>query len=111
MEPKNNEAPAYLDLHQYVLNLMEELGAEGMEESKKNNFYNELMGQAGRRVMEAIVNSADPESLDETLEVDGHLKDIKEFVERWVERSPEAQLAIVNALDELRIEILGLIKR
>ena len=111
MESQKNEAPAYLDLNQYVLNLMKELDTEDMEDNQKQKFFNELLTQASHRVMEAIVQSADPESLDETLEVDGDQSNIKEFVEKWVERSPEAQLAILNALDTLRIEILGLAQR
>jgi hypothetical protein len=108
MNPQNNQAPTTLNLSQYVLNIMEALNTEGMDEEQKDKFYNELLEQASRRVMEAIVHSADPESLDETLDLDGNLTNFKEFIERWVERSPEAQLAILNALDEMRDEILGL---
>ncbi len=108
MDTQTNKTPTSLDLRQYALGLMEELGVEGMEEGQKDRFYNELLEQAGHRVMEAIVQNADPESLDETLDVDGDQSNLKEFVEKWVERSPEAQLAILNALDEMRDEILSL---
>jgi hypothetical protein len=109
MEPKKNQAPTILNLSQYVLNIMDELNTEGMEEGQKQKFFDELMTQASHRVMEAIIQNADPDSLDETLDLDGNQTNLNEFIERWVERSPEAQLAILNALDEMRDEILGFI--
>ena len=106
MDPQTNETPAYLDVNQFVLSLMEDLGTADMEEPQKSNFYNELVEQASKKIIEAVIAHADDESLDETLEIDGGTSDIGSFLEKWIERSPEAQMAILEALESFRNELM-----
>ena len=108
MEPDQNKAPAYLDLTSYVKNLMDTLGFNKAGEKEQDSMYSQLLEQASRRVLEAVINNADPESLDETLEMDGNTEKVSEFLEKWIERSPEAQLAAMDALTEFWNEMISL---
>ena len=108
MKPSQNQAPAILDLPSYVQNLMDALGFEKAGTKEQDAMYGELLEQASRRVLEAVISNADPESLDETMEMNGNTEKVSVFLEKWIERSPEAQLAAMDALTEFWNEMLSL---
>ncbi|MCK5613651.1 hypothetical protein KAR91_67925 [Candidatus Pacearchaeota archaeon] len=83
----------------YIDSLMEEIGFKNTKESEKEAMREGLEKQLSYLITNAISLCVEPEQMDETILNYGNLEDIGEFIENLVAISPEAQLAIMETLD------------
>lgn len=111
MDEKNTPSPAYFDPDAYISSLMGAIGFEDASDSEKDELYELLLEQMNRIVLNAISKSVDGEQLDEALVNEKNNDDLSQFVRRLVKNSPEAQIAVVEALDSFYEQSLDAHKR
>ena len=89
----------YFDPDAYIESLMKDLGFDKAPKEEQDQMYKELNEQITHLVTNAVSLYVEPEQIDETLINYEDLKDVGEFIEKLVEISPEAQVAIIEALE------------
>lgn len=98
------ELTTYFDPDAYIESLMKDIGFSGASEEEREQMYKGLNEQITHLVLNAISLYVEPEQIDEALINHGDLKDLSKFIEKLVETSPEAQIAIAEALDNFYTE-------
>ena len=88
----------------YIESLMRDIGFDEAPEEQKNQIAEALNEQIMHLILNAISLYVEPEQIDETLINHGDLEDLAEFIEKLVEISPEAQFAIIEALDRFYLD-------
>ncbi len=89
----------YFDPKVYIESLMKDIGFEDATEEQKKEMRKGLQEQVSHLITNAISLYAEPEQVDEAFTKYGDLEDLGKFIAKLVEISPEAQMAIVEALD------------
>ncbi len=90
----------------YLNALMEDIGFGDAPENEKAQMADALAEQLNYLILNAITLYVEPEQIDETLINNGELDDLALFIENLVEISPEAQYAIIEALDRFYTETI-----
>lgn len=90
----------------YIDDLLNDIGFGEAPEEQKSQMAKALNEQVTQLILNAISMYVEPEQIDETLINHGDLEDLAEFIEKLVEISPEAQYAIIEALDRFYLEIV-----
>ena len=111
MENTKNSSQAYLNQDAYIKSLMIAIGFDDASEKEKDELYELLIEQMNRKAMNAISKSVDGEQLDEALINGQNTDDLGQLVRRLVQNSPEAQIAVVEALDSFYEQSLDAHKR
>ncbi|MBU1017722.1 hypothetical protein KKA33_01700 [Patescibacteria group bacterium] len=88
----------------YLESLMEDIGFKDASENERAQMSEALSEQVNYLILNAITLYVEPEQIDETLINSGDLEDLATFIEKLVEISPEAQYAIIEALDRFYTE-------
>ena len=88
----------------YIAALMEDIGFKNAPENERAQMAEALSEQVNYLILNSISMYVEPEQIDETLINHGDLEDLAEFIEKLVEISPEAQYAIIEALDRFYME-------
>lgn len=101
---KTTPLTTYFDPDAYIESLMKDIGFGDASSEEKEQMYKGLNEQITHLILNAISLYVEPEQIDEALMKHGDLKDLGEFIEKLVETSPEAQMAIVEALDSFYAE-------
>jgi len=99
MKNQTNLSVNYFNPNAYITSLMEDIGFGDATEAEKEQMYKGLNEQVTDLVLNAISLYVEPEQIDEALIRNADLKELGKFVEKLVEISPEAQFAIIEALD------------
>jgi len=99
MKNQTNLSVNYFDPDAYIDSLMEDIGFGDATEAEKDQMYKGLSDQITDLVLNSISLYVEPEQIDEALIRNADLKELGKFVEKLVEISPEAQFAIIEALD------------
>jgi len=99
MKNQTNLSVNYFDPDAYIDSLMEDIGFGDASASERAQMYKGLNEQVTDLVLNAISLYVEPEQIDEALIRNADLKELGQFVEKLVEISPEAQYAIIEALD------------
>jgi hypothetical protein len=99
MKNTTNQSINYFEPVAYINSLMEDIGFGDASESEREQMYKGLNEQVTHLVLNAISLYVEPEQIDEALIRNADLKELGEFVQKLVEISPEAQFAIIEALD------------
>ena len=89
----------YFDPETYISSLMNDIGFGDATEVEKDQMHKGLSEQITHLILNAISLYVEPEQIDEALIRHGDLKDLGKFIEKLVEISPEAQIAIAETLD------------
>ena len=101
----------YFEPVEYINNLMYELGFENASDELKKEMYKGLSEQVTTLITNAVALYVEPEEVEEALIMHGNLEDFGEFIKKLIEISPEAQMAIVKALDHFYEDMLERHKR
>lgn len=88
----------------YIKTLMEDIGFGDASEAEKDQMYKGLSEQVTHLILNAISLYVEPEEIDEALINHGDLENLADFIEKLVDISPEAQMAIIEALDRFYAE-------
>jgi hypothetical protein len=104
MKNQTNLSVNYFEPDAYINSLMDDIGFGDASESEREQMYNGLNEQVTHLVLNAISLYVEPEQIDEALIRNADLKDLSVFIEKLVEISPEAQFAIIEALDRFYLD-------
>jgi hypothetical protein len=99
MNNTNDISINYFNPDVYIGSLMTDIGFDDANDEEKDRMYKGLSEQVSHLILNAISLYVEPEQIDETLIIHGDLHDLGKFIEKLVENSPEAQFAIIEALD------------
>lgn len=99
MQTTANLINVYFEPTAYINSLMEEIGFGNANENEKEAMQKGLEEQLSYLITNAISLYVEPEQMDEAILHYADLKDMGDFIEKLVEISPEAQLAIMETLD------------
>ncbi len=102
----NSQTLNYFEPDVYINDLMNDIGFADATEQEKEQMYKGLNEQVTHLVLNSISLYVEPEQIDETIVNHGDLKDLGKFIEKLVEISPEAQMAIIEALDNFYTETI-----
>ena len=94
----------YFEPKAYINSLMDDIGFGEATDEEREQMYKGLNEQVTHLVLNAISLYVEPEQIDEALIRNADLKDLSEFIEKLVEISPEAQFAIIEALDRFYLD-------
>ncbi|GAF71126.1 unnamed protein product [marine sediment metagenome] len=103
---KSTTPATYFDPNAYITSLMEDIGFSDASGEEKEQMYKGLSEQTSHLILNAVSLYVEPEQIDEALVQHGDLNNLAEFIKKLVEISPEAQLAILEALDGFYAEIV-----
>lgn len=98
------ELKTYFEPKVFVDSLMKDIGFENAGEKQQEEMRKGLNEQISHLIVNAISLYVEPEQMDEAITKHGDLEDLSKFIEKLVEISPEAQMAIVEALDNFYTE-------
>ena len=99
MNTSNTLSVNYFEPDTYINSLMDDIGFGEATDEQRDQMYKGLSDQVTHLILNAISLYVEPEDLDEGLIRNADLKDLSKFIEDLVETSPEAQYAIIEALD------------
>jgi hypothetical protein len=99
MPNTNDVSVNYFNPDTYIASLMSDIGFDDAKEEEKSRMRKGLSEQISHLILNAISLYVEPEQIDEALITNGDLHDLGKFIEKLVEISPEAQYAIIEALD------------
>ena len=104
MKNATNLSVNYFEPEAYINSLMDDIGFGEASDEEKEQMYKGLNEQVTHLVLNAISLYVEPEQIDEALIRNADLKDLSQFIEKLVEISPEAQFAIIEALDRFYLD-------
>lgn len=104
--PNTQMTVTYFNPDTYIETLMEDIGFGNASEEQKEQMAKGLAEQLTHLILNAISLYVEPEQIDEALVRYGDLDDLAVFIEKLVEISPEAQLAIAETLENFYTEMV-----
>ncbi len=96
----------YFEPETYIEDLMKDIGFGNVPEDEKKQIHDGLNEQITQIILNSTSLYVEPEQIDETLASYGNLKDLGKFIEKLIEASPDAQMAIIEALDKFYAETI-----
>ena len=106
MDTTDSSTTTYFNPDVYIDTLMEDIGFKDASEEEAKQMRDGLSEQLTHLILNAISLYVEPDQIDEALVQYGDLDDLAKFIQKLVETSPEAQLAIVEALDNFYNEMV-----
>ena len=106
MKKTSNPSTVYFDPDAYIESIMKDMGFDEASKELQDQMYKELNEQVSHLILNSISLYVEPEQIDETLVNYGDLKSLAEFIKKLAEISPEAQMAIAEALERFYAETI-----
>jgi len=96
-----------IDINQFIDSLIEEMGMDDVAPDKQLELKEHMLRELDHRVSTAASQSLSPEAIDEVAESYSEITDLTYLIQECVKKSPEAQKAILEAMEEFKEQTLN----